>query len=92
MRCFTFAPKTARNLNVPSIKDVHGSCANVAKPMGGKFVMKPSESMVEEVEQWFGFLPTDPIRTERDVLHHFIDGALNIVRYACLFHWVYLTL
>lgn len=47
--------------------------------MEGKFIIKPAESMVEEVERWLNFLPSDPIRIDTDEIHHLVSGALNVV-------------
>lgn len=35
--------------------------------------------MVEKVEQWFNFLPSDTIRIDSDEIHHLVSGALNLL-------------
>lgn len=47
--------------------------------MKDSFVIKPSDAIVSEVEQWFGFQDSDPIRIETDEIHHLVHDAQNVM-------------
>lgn len=47
--------------------------------MKDSFVIKPSDAIVSEVEQWFGFQDGDPIRIESDEIHHLVHNAQNVI-------------
>lgn len=47
--------------------------------MKDSFVIKPSDAIVSEVEQWFGFQDSDPIRIESDEIHHLVHNAQNVI-------------
>lgn len=47
--------------------------------MNDSFIIKPSDAIVSEVEQWFGFQDSDPIRIETDEIHHLVHDAQNVM-------------
>lgn len=47
--------------------------------MNDSFIIKPSDAIVSEVEQWFGFQDSDPIRIETDEIHHLVHDAKNVM-------------
>lgn len=47
--------------------------------MNGRFITKPTDTLVKEVEHWLGFHDSDPIRLDVDELYHLVHDAEDVL-------------